>query len=449
MEEELILQNPWWKGKGAIEDDEKVRIALSREPGFNYDFDLENSILLGARQIGKTTFLKTAIHNLIKKDIDPKKLVYFSCEPLKDKNDLIELFRTIDQIVMDWAYIFLDEITSVIEWEKAIKYFLETGLCKNKIVVITGSNAAVLKHGTERLPGRNIDMRLFLPLSFKQFTDTFYRKFNHLDLKEINVENLHEVSLELMPYLDDLNKYLRIYLVCGGYLKPTYEFFENGGVSEETYEIYVRWVLGDLSKIGKKERLFRSVINGVIRMYSSSYSLSALAKEMEIPAHSTLSEYLDVLDDLMLTNNLYFFDVSKKTIILRKQRKTYFTDPFLYSVFRGYVHGKYDDYSTDAADKLIEGVVLEHLARADRHKNYDGFLGYYAAKKETDFVFCRDRKIGVEIKWQNMVGFQDFSNKHLFDENILLSKTTFKRNGDSLIIPVSIFLMAVEREIRG
>jgi len=58
--------------------------------------------------------------------------------------------------------------------------------------------------------------------------------------------------------------------------------------------------------------MFRSVINGIIRMYSSTYSLNALAKEMDMQAHSTMSEYLDVLDDLMLINNLYFFDVNKK-----------------------------------------------------------------------------------------------------------------------------------------
>jgi predicted AAA+ superfamily ATPase len=98
-----------------------------------------------------------------------------------------------------------------------------------------------------------------------------------------------------MPHLNELNKYLRMYLICGGYLKPMYEFLANNKISEEIYEIYVRWVLGDLSKFGKKERLFRSVINGVIKRYSSSYSLNAIAKEMEIPTHSTLSEYLDVL----------------------------------------------------------------------------------------------------------------------------------------------------------
>ena len=131
---------------------------------------------------------------------------------------------------------------------------------------------------------------------------------------------------------------------------------------------------------------------------------------------------------------------------MRKQRKTYFTDPFLYSVFKGYACGKYEDYSTVAADKIIEGVVLEHLARLGRYKNYDGFLGYYTARGETDFVFCRNKKAGIEVKWQSRAGFGDFNNKGLFDENIIVSKTTFKKDGNSLIIPASLFLMALGDE---
>jgi len=136
------------------------------------------------------------------------------------------------------------------------------------------------------------------------------------------------------------------------------------------------------------------VINGVIKRYSSTYSLSALAKEMGIPTHSTLSEYLDVLENLMLTNNLYFFGVNKKTVILRKQRKTYFTDPFLYSVFKGYITGKYEDYSNSMQDKLIEGVVLEHLSRIDKNKNYNGFLGFYSAKKKPISHSAKIKRLG-------------------------------------------------------
>jgi len=36
--------------------------------------------------------------------------------------------------------------------EKGIKYFLETDLSKDKTIIVTGSSAAFLKHGIEKLP---------------------------------------------------------------------------------------------------------------------------------------------------------------------------------------------------------------------------------------------------------------------------------------------------------
>ncbi|MDI6730505.1 MAG: hypothetical protein QMD06_03055, partial [Candidatus Altarchaeum sp.] len=59
------------------------------------------------------------------------------------------------------------------------------------------------------------------------------------------------------------------------------------------------------------------------------------------------------------------------------------------------------------------------------------------------FVSCKDKKTGIEIKWKNKVDFNYFNNGNLFDDKILLSKTTFKidKNEKTLIIHLSIFLV--------
>ncbi len=48
-------------------------------------------------------------------------------------------------------------------------------------------------------------MKMFLPLSFRQFINTFYRKFK-IDANGLDTDNLYKISLELMPYLNALNK---------------------------------------------------------------------------------------------------------------------------------------------------------------------------------------------------------------------------------------------------
>ena len=115
-----------WKNPKSINQDDKVLIALLNSPKIVYEFKQENLIILGPRQVGKTTYLKLFIKNLIDSNIDPNDIIYFSCEPLLTKYDLITLFKEIAEIDnKSKKYIFLDEVTSILDWEMAVKYFLE------------------------------------------------------------------------------------------------------------------------------------------------------------------------------------------------------------------------------------------------------------------------------------------------------------------------------------
>jgi hypothetical protein len=451
---ELSLQNPWWKNPKAIEDDEKVKEALSKENKIIYKFNLEkNKLILGPRQVGKTTMLKLLSYDLImKKKVNPKNILYFSCEPLNEKKELIDLFSEFNQIsagLKGKKYIFLDETTQIKDWELAIKYFLETKLHENKLLIATGSNAFLLKKGSERLPGRNMNVKLFLPLTFREFLLNFSSKELKLALKRnhsynelTNLNKLKSKAINLLPFLDELNAKLYFYLKTGGYLKPVYEFLEKNRISEETYEIYVKWILGDLSKLDKRESIFKSMVKGIVKNYCSKFSLLSFAKEMEIPSHVTVSEYLEALQSLLLINNLYQADLNKQVPIFRKERKCYFMDPFLYSVFKGYSLGKYQDYSEGFEDKLLEGIICEILARLNRQNlDISNFLWFYVKKKETDFVIkVNGELLGVELKFQDKVEKKNFSNFYSFKKKILLSKKDFKVEDNLLILPVSLFL---------
>ncbi|OYT53470.1 MAG: hypothetical protein B6U72_05830 [Candidatus Altiarchaeales archaeon ex4484_2] len=454
---DLSLQNPWWKNPNVIEDDEKVEEALNKKQKVTYPFNLtQNTLVLGPRQVGKTTMLKLFIHDLIKRGVNPRDILYFSCEPLSKKQDIIEVFSDFDRISIELKgrkYLFLDEVTQIKDWELAIKYFLETKLSKNKILVTTGSNALLLKKGLERLPGRDLNVRLFLPLSFREFLLNFASRELKQELRKstviyedlMNMEKLNSMAVKLSPFLDEINARLYIYLKTGGYLKPIYELLENNYIREETYEIYVKWILGDLSRLDKRESIFKSMVKGVIKNYCSKFSLLSFAKEMEIPSHVTVSEYLEGLQSLLLVNNLYQVDLSKKLPIFRKERKCYFIDPFLYNVFKGYSLGRYQDYSEDSEDKLLQGVVCEALARLNRqYLDITHFLWFYTKKKETDFVLKIDNSLtGIELKFKDKVEKRDFSNLYSFKDRILLSKKDLSFEDNLLIMPTGLFLSLV------
>ncbi len=110
MENELLLQNPWWRDKNAIASDEKIEEAMGKQPIISYDFLQEsNAIILGPRQVGKTTMLKFFARDLLQKGINPRNVVYFSCEPLRAKEDVINLLNTLEKISPEGKkFIFLD-----------------------------------------------------------------------------------------------------------------------------------------------------------------------------------------------------------------------------------------------------------------------------------------------------------------------------------------------------
>jgi len=65
----------------------------------------------------------------------------------------------------------IDEITFVNEWQRAVKFVLDSPLIKDKFIFVTGSSSIALKK--ETFPGRHIKIRSFLPLSFKEFCNIF------------------------------------------------------------------------------------------------------------------------------------------------------------------------------------------------------------------------------------------------------------------------------------
>lgn len=455
---DLSIQNPWWKMPNAIEEDEKVRYALSRNPAITHDsaLPLGNAIILGPRQAGKTTMLKLWIRDLIMaKKIEPRNILYFSCEPLSDKKDVIELFSEFGRISQSTGkkYVFLDEVTQIKEWELAIKYFLETELGHGNMILATGSNAFLLKRGAERLPGRNVDVKLFLPLSFREFLLNFGSSELVKMLKVTSLEkidsydskDLFSKAGKLMPFSSEINAQLRTFLKTGGYPKAIYEYRETGKISEETHETYVRWILGDIGRLDKRESIFKSIVRGIIRNYCTKFSLHSFAKDMEIPSHVTVSDYLDTLQSLLLVNNIYQVEPNKKVPLLGKERKTYFLDPLMYSVFMGYVLGKHGDYSEEAEDRLIEGVVCEALARGARqYLDISHSLWFFVKQTETDFALRADEGplVGIEVKWQGKTGRSDFQNPYIFGSKLLLTKGDFELfdDGGLIAMPAGVFL---------
>lgn len=443
-------QNPWWISNEKILEDEKVKEALSRKNKLLFYFEDNkekkgNRIIFGPRQTGKTTYFKLLIYDLIfRKNVDPRNVFYFSCESLRNFEEIIELIRKIDFLidVEGKRYIFLDEISFVEEWQRAVKYILDSPLQKNKIFYITGSSSINLKK--ESFPGRKIEIEEFLPLSFKNFIKIFGSKKLREKLNEkrtyaefTNLDEIFKEVKKLFFYQDEIEKLFYKYLKSGGFPKAFYELIEENGIKEETYETYWKWLIHDVAKINRSEKIVSGIFLGILKNYCSKFSLSSLAKEVEIGSHVTVREYLEILEELFAIRNFYTLDLSKKVVVYRKMRKTYFIDPFLFHVVQKKLTGRKE---VEVYDKIVEGIVVEALIRKIKNKLK---IGFYHNRKEVDICL---ENFGIEVKWQENVNKRDFPKSIDIKNKILLTKSgeiEFDKKNNLMVLPVSLFLSII------
>ena len=183
--QKILASNPWWEEAALIEADDKLRELQLQQ--FPYQHPLLETFpqnqsgvmtLRGPRQIGKTTLVKQLVCKLLLKDkVNPENIFYYSCNTIGDYNELYELLSLYleesNYQTDKHLYIFLDEISFVKEWQRAIKEFVEGRLGKQVLFLLTGSSTVDLEFSSERLPGRRGRLPekdvLFLPLSFAEY----------------------------------------------------------------------------------------------------------------------------------------------------------------------------------------------------------------------------------------------------------------------------------------
>jgi len=180
FDEQIREQNPWWQGPDRLADDPHLR-ELGRA-GFDWTPPVAEAIplepgavhtLRGPRQVGKTTTLKRFVQRLVASG--ERRVLHFSFDLERDNRASRGVVVRAKRIHPDpegpW-YIFLDEVTSIPDWQLGIKYLWDVGEIREDLVLCTGSSAR--KMGTERLPGRRGNGRdlVQLPMSFRAFCET-------------------------------------------------------------------------------------------------------------------------------------------------------------------------------------------------------------------------------------------------------------------------------------
>lgn len=487
--------NPWWKSITSINEDVKIQewnsSQIKWKPRIGHTFDFSKDIvysLRGPRQVGKTTLIKLQIKDLLAADVSPWNIFYYAFDVDVTPKNLVDVVKsyfdsTKRQRGKRRCYLFLDEVSSIKDWQKGIKRLWDQKRLHNCTVIATGSHTVDLKVSTEKLPGRrgitndSLD-KIMPPMKFSEYVSVIDEDLNK-EIKDCELLRSHsraevftklangEIDKKLdtlQAYLSELNQHLMEYMITGGIPRVVDEYVKTGQIDESTYTTYLNAVLGDLNSLSRNEVLFRQLIENVMKAIGWTTSWRSLQKDTDIGGQSTVIEYVNTLQEMFVLSVFYQYDSQKKRGLFDKEKKIRFHDPFFLHVLNGWINNK-NSFSLSTGfvseptnqGQLVESIIGDHLIRlafalSPKKQTFvysnSLFFWKYGKEQEVDYVYYDGKlELPVEVKFQNKItkrdldGIINFKKYARVKNALLLSKDRLDVDREAVIIPASMFLM--------
>jgi len=415
---ELSERNPWWTNLDRIWNDGYIRRALEsgitwRPRIFTIDELNRDAVytLRGPRQVGKTTYLKFLIAELLKEIDDSRRIIYLSCDPLENVSELRETLlnylRWVRGFTKDRLYIVLDEVTRVTDWQLAVKDLLDHNYLGNSVVIACGSHSLDVRKGAELLPGRRGNYvpppdRILYPMSFREFVSAYEPDLFTKIESRIKGKSFLEAIKELRVFRIDLEILFNKYLITGGFPAAISNFKKNAErtISIHPYNDLKYYIRGDIIRAKKNPDLAEKIINITINMMGDPVSINKIAREANCDP-KTAQEYVYVLESMYIILRIPYPDINSWTPLERKMKKLYLFDPFLLYTGRHMLFEGEDPYElTFKTLNTMKPKILE-LATASHLKRITPRLFYWRTTKgrEIDFlVTSKNSIIGIEVK---------------------------------------------------
>ena len=369
--------------------------------------------ITGGRQIGKTTLLKQWMNQLLKSNVAPQNIVFFTGEMIDDHHSLTRMVQNaIASAANGMKFIIVDEVTYIKDWDKAIKFLADLGIFEDVVVMLTGSDLLMLQEARMRFPGRRgtsdkVDFHLY-PLSFREVVNLKY-------------PNKVWDSVEK----DLLLKIFEEYLIHGGYMTAINDYAESGVISTATKRTYSDWVRGDMLKKGKNEHYLRDVMTSILRSYGSQVTWNSLVHHASINHPQTIQDYVNLLEMMDVVFIQHALIEDKLTYAPKKAKKILFNDPFIY-------HCMMDWLGLEIQN--IDSLLAETAAISNIKRFYPTY--YIKAEGEVDIAYIKDNKFWpIEVKWTNQMRSKDLKQIQKYSNGIILCKNKVTDLENSHFLP--------------
>lgn len=393
------IQNPWRTGQFTSEKSLR-RNLLSHLQAWLDDPDI--IVVIGSRQVGKTTLLFQLIEQLVANGLAPHEIFYFNLddpillESLKSPAeflDFIELNRE------NRAYVFIDEVQRLENPGLFLKYIYD--LKRNLKLIVTGSSSLEIRAKiSESLTGRKKLFHLY-PFDFSEFAAAKWKELSKIYNKLKNRKNgdFLEMLVEFNAvYHPTIDKLLAEYLTYGGYPRVVLESNPQRKIIH-LREIFTSYMQKDVKDFFRIENTagYNNLIKILSQQIGNLVNVSELSNTLGLHK-ATIEKYINVLEATFMFQRLtpFFKNVRRE---ISKMPKIYAMDLGM----RNFAAGNFNEI-THRGDRgeMAENFVFTELKRiievpADIH------FWRTQTKAEVDLIVAMpDKIIPAEVKFTAM-----------------------------------------------
>ncbi len=369
----------------------------------------EVMIILGARQVGKTT--------LVKRLFPDAQYLLVDNEPVRRILESYDI-NTYKNIIKN-KEVIIDEIHMLSNPGRAIKIIYDQ--MPDIRLIITGSSSFHIKNKTsESLAGRKIDYYLY-PLTFSEylFQNNIESKLNFNIFENIIQEKLSENDIQ--RHIFDLNSILKIVLCYGLFPNMVNHPQDKRYLLNFAESLIFKDIL-ELNLIENK-KLASDLLKLLAYQIGNIINYSELATKLQADQR-TIKRYLEIFEQSFILYRLYPYSRNKRDEII-KSPKIYFYDTGL----RNAIINNFSDIDIRAdAGALFENFIISEVIKSNCYLGANYKIYYWRNKQqsEVDLVLEKeDKLIGVEIKMSKARRSFAFQNRYKVKLQILNSNNFY------------------------
>lgn len=346
-------------------------------------------ILVGARQVGKTTILRTLFEELKSRE---QITSFFTLEDPELLDELNEHPKNIFKYIKEpdaerRLYLFIDEIQYLKNPSNFLKYMFD--LYSNKIkLIVTGSSAFYIDTKfKDSLAGRK---KIFKLNSFS-FSEFLRAKNKKTLSKLISKENYFVTSKKrnlLKTERDDLELLFIEYSTYGSYPQVILQN-DLEEKKERLKELHTSFLKKDIYDAGLEHQAkFYKLVKILASQVGQLLNTNELANTLNL-SQNTVSKYLFVLEKSFIIGlcKPFYRKIRKE---LTKMPKIFFLD----NGFRNSILNYYEPFN----DRLDAGSTFENIFYTELNKNNIETINFWRTQSKTEIDFILNEKEAFELK---------------------------------------------------